>query len=94
MNKEIRDNWVAALRSGKYKQGKSTLMYEGKYCCLGVLCDILGIKLVSTTREKDHYNESHYERVRHITGGNHELIYMNDHGESFSKIADYIDNNL
>jgi hypothetical protein len=29
--------WLAALRSGKYKQGRGQLQHSGKYCCLGVL---------------------------------------------------------
>jgi len=32
--------WVAALRSGKYPQGKSWLLKDGKYCCLGVACEL------------------------------------------------------
>lgn len=32
--------WIAALRSGKYKQGRKTLVSGDRYCCLGVLCDI------------------------------------------------------
>lgn len=41
MNPEIKAKWVAALRSGKYKQGKAVLKdTEGRFCCLGVLCDI------------------------------------------------------
>ncbi len=34
--------WVDALRSGKYKQGKSVLNESNYYCCLGVLCEIQG----------------------------------------------------
>ena len=41
MKPEIKDAWVAALRSGKYEQGRRTLRsIENKYCCLGVLCDL------------------------------------------------------
>lgn len=42
MKKEIADEWVAALRSGKYKQAKSMLSTAGgeSFCCLGVLCDL------------------------------------------------------
>ena len=41
MNQEIKEKWVEALRSGKYKQGRSRLKdNENHYCCLGVLCDI------------------------------------------------------
>ena len=45
MKKEIADKWVAALRSGKYSQGRHLLKQvaeEGtiSYCCLGVLCEL------------------------------------------------------
>jgi len=43
MNPEVKKLWVEALRSGKYKQGKSRLRRGGEYCCLGVLCDISGL---------------------------------------------------
>lgn len=42
MNADIKTRWVAALRSGGYKQGRVCLRTkDDKYCCLGVLCDIL-----------------------------------------------------
>ena len=41
MNKELIKKWVAELRSGKYKQGKGLLRHNGRYCCLGVLGDVL-----------------------------------------------------
>lgn len=41
MNQEIKKQWVEALRSGKYKQGKFKLKRNDQYCCLGVLCDIV-----------------------------------------------------
>lgn len=41
MNPEIKARWVAALRSGEYKQGRGDLRREsGEFCCLGVLCDL------------------------------------------------------
>lgn len=41
MNKEIKEKWVAALRSGKYRQGKKVLNhYNESFCCLGVLCEL------------------------------------------------------
>lgn len=42
MKKEVKDLWVKALRSGKYKQTTKTLKNneDDAYCCLGVLCDI------------------------------------------------------
>lgn len=40
MNPEIKAKWVAALRSGKYKQGSGYLRQGVEFCCLGVLCDV------------------------------------------------------
>lgn len=40
MNKEVKKLWIAALRSGKYDQGKHSLKKKDDFCCLGVLCDI------------------------------------------------------
>ena len=47
MNPDIKTKWLAALRSGEYKQAKHVLALvnddgtaiEG-FCCLGVLCDL------------------------------------------------------
>jgi hypothetical protein len=40
MKPEIKQAWVAALRSGDYVQGRTALRYSDSYCCLGVLCDL------------------------------------------------------
>lgn len=41
-NKPLIREWVEALRSGAYEQGRYWLRKNGKYCCLGVACDIYG----------------------------------------------------
>ena len=56
MNADLKARWLAALRSGEYKRGSSTLKrainrgghFTGRYehCCLGVLCEIVGVPLV------------------------------------------------
>lgn len=39
MDKKIKQEWLAELRSGKYTQGKGRLCdSKGALCCLGVLC--------------------------------------------------------
>lgn len=50
MDEGWRKRWVAALRSGKYKQHRKQLRkftptdsFKYQYCCLGVLCDISGL---------------------------------------------------
>lgn len=44
MREDIEQQWVAALRSGEYKQGTGRLRYEEEgeqyFCCLGVLCEL------------------------------------------------------
>jgi hypothetical protein len=41
MNQEVKEKWVAALRSGNYTQGTTVLRGPGnRFCCLGVLCDL------------------------------------------------------
>lgn len=40
MNKEIKERWIAALRSGEYSQSAGYLGTDEGYCCLGVLCEI------------------------------------------------------
>jgi hypothetical protein len=41
MKKDIKAKWLKALRGGKYKQGKEQLKTAtGRFCCLGVLCDL------------------------------------------------------
>ena len=43
MNK-IQEKWLTALESGKHKQGNGHLCKNNKYCCLGVACEVLGLK--------------------------------------------------
>lgn len=41
MNEVAKEKWIAALRSGRYMQGKSCLKgVDGNYCCLGVLVEV------------------------------------------------------
>lgn len=40
MNPEIKDKWITALESGEFEQGKGSLADNGRYCCLGVLCEL------------------------------------------------------
>jgi hypothetical protein len=72
MNPEIRARWTAALRSGDYQQGQTTLRQKAEidgfpsdqqqeWCCLGVLCDLAEkAGVVSGTYSEDH-NWWHYD---------------------------------
>lgn len=42
MNQEFKAKWLAALRSGEYRQGTGVLRTgDNRFCCLGVACDLL-----------------------------------------------------
>lgn len=59
MNKEIKDQWVAALRSGEYEQGTGALNNKGKYCCLGVLSDLAikaGVPVTVVVEDRTYYD--------------------------------------
>jgi hypothetical protein len=40
VDKQVKEVWVNALRSGDYDQGQAWLKKGDSYCCLGVLCDL------------------------------------------------------
>lgn len=39
-NAEVIEEWAKALESGEYERGSGYLARNGKYCCLGVLCEL------------------------------------------------------
>ena len=99
--------WVAALRSGKYKQGVGYLCFYGDYCCLGVLCEVQSRpnQPTETTIIFD-YSEMALSRANPLYGklgaegdlpdgvdwkGLSNLAKINDDGATFSEIADIID---
>lgn len=48
MKEDIKAQWIAALRSSEYTQGRGTLKAslstgELRHCCLGVLCELTGV---------------------------------------------------
>jgi len=67
MNEEIKAQWIAALRSGRYPQGAGSLCRsiddKKQYCCLGVLSELAvleGIIESPTVRHFDKYTELEY----------------------------------
>lgn len=62
MDTEIKAKWVAALRSGDYKQGGGSLYNtkENTFCCLGVLLDVVDPEgwITSTELHRQHRQTS------------------------------------
>ena len=101
--------WVAALRSGKYKQTKCALWARdgGSFCCLGVACDIYpyaewegGTFLGRVTVLPP--DVQGWLGINLVGGlprpaysrGSTTLISLNDSGSTFDQIADVIEEKL
>jgi hypothetical protein len=104
MNKQLRDEWVKALRSGEYAKGTGQLRKADRYCCLGVLCRVVGLR---PEQIDDYGNLDNSELTREIRDANglgryevdsnsfqRKLARMNDEGEKFTAIADWIESNV
>lgn len=102
---DLLQRWLAALRSGKYRQAREALKTYDSYCCLGVLCDLADpagwgaledgwagtpANLVSEGNELPPIEL--IERVGLQAPDMHSLIGLNDdEREPFSAIADAIE---
>jgi len=65
MKTEIADKWTTALRSGEYEQGRNYLASDGKFCCLGIACEIFAddaglIKSVEPVEYKSVHTAFHF----------------------------------
>lgn len=104
MNPSIKEKWVAALRSGNYKQTQERLRDESGHCCLGVLCEVFD----PTRWLPDGSNYYEYQgdpsdinlpyTVKYEVGINSDnedtLMEMNDSGKTFTEIADFIEKEM
>lgn len=100
MTPELKAKWIAALRSGEYKQTTGRLVRverDGyKHCCLGVLCEVAGYRrvdggfLTSECLLVDLLPPGEMEKLG--LSSCKPFIEMNDKdGKNFAEIADYIE---
>jgi len=110
MDYAVKAQWIAALRSGKYKQGKHRLRSDtDEFCCLGVLCDISpaarwnGTRAVGCSGDIEDASVIGLPKsvqrwaVLPTTGPAVKrgfLSALNDQGVPFSEIADLIERDL
>ena len=83
MNKRIKQLWVAALRSGEYAKGKGALRANGKFCCLGVLCNL---------HAQEHPKFASKQTQKNLYGGKSELPPIAVY--EWAKLDDYIRVNI
>lgn len=105
MDAKLKEDWVRALRSGEYEQGRKRLKSGNNYCCLGVLCKVAGLQI-----ETEHgngvvgvpYGEDDYGPIFTLLGSSDiaEQLWNRNDGlrdnrqHSFDEIASYIEANL
>lgn len=67
MDAELKAKWVSALRSGDYSQASGELhdRQNGGYCCLGVLCKVMGAEFGDAV-ENDEGEWKTHDYVPHI----------------------------
>jgi hypothetical protein len=105
---KLRRQWIAALRSGKFKQGTGFLKKDGGYCCLGVLCEVAGVPSRRVAKGSHTYTfegQIYFPplSVMHMVGlktengavdeGQENLVLLNETGSTFKEIATFIENN-
>lgn len=107
MNDIVKEKWLEALRSGKYKQATEVLRTDNHFCCLGVLCDLYskekrikwgnkedGARTFLRSRNYLPDDVQKWAGIRTGSGAYGDLKCLandNDTGKSFSKIADIIE---
>lgn len=101
---EVKQAWLEALRSGEYCQTKGQLVDEHGYCCLGVLAEELGdpkgwvcggtYQGDQSWRYKGLIATLAVDELGLCERASGVLIAMNDAGDSFQTIADWIEDNL
>jgi hypothetical protein len=96
---DVKEKWLEALESGKYQQGQNRLRSVGnKFCCLGVLCDVLHPDGWGTASGSWVFDRSYQfdlpvalaDDAGASAKAQHKLMNMNDNGRSFKQIAAYI----
>lgn len=93
LTKEMKEAWISALRSGDYEQGKVNLFFNNKYCCLGVLCQLNNVEVGIEKAVVENAYEWLMQLLTQDVVRN--LWRMNDyHNNSFTEIADWIEENL
>ncbi len=104
MDADLKVKWVEALRSGKYQQAQQALLNKGAYCCLGVLCDVMGAEwkpgdgdqfaILNGDIQQYYLEGATLETIGMTEAEQERLYHMNDDGEPFTEIANYIEAKL
>jgi len=88
MDVQLKAKWIAALRSGEFKQAQGELhdARNDSYCCLGVLCKVVGAEWTSFEKEVLGENRSYFVTREHVPVKDGELLGDTD-GEELEAAA-------
>lgn len=83
MDAELKAKWIAALRSGEFKQAQSELhnAESDSYCCLGVLCKVAGAEWTSFEKEKEADEGTYLVTLDHVPVKDGQLLGDTDNEE-------------
>lgn len=86
--------WIAALRSGKYKQVKGRLKTDDGFCALGVLRDVQGARWIKdgddwVTEKGELSIVQDFFPLDALK--QEEIMELNDTGHTFDEIADWLE---
>lgn len=107
LDPEFKAKWVAALRSGRYRQAEGVLKDNTdpkhlKYCCLGVACNLINRR----GWEKMDYDVPSFDDSQFVMSADTRkqiglsyqaqkgLVKRNDRGDTFDQIANHIERRL
>lgn len=105
---DLKSKWLKALRSEDFRQARSRLKRGDRFCCLGVLCEISNAGEWETVEiygdrglsyrcedENDAYLLPKCINLKSkIDSPMSKLTTMNDSGQTFRQIADWIEVNI
>jgi hypothetical protein len=106
MDKQLKQKWIKALRSGQYQKTSGDLHDGERFCALGVLCDVQGAEWQIRNDGYTYYPKGCRIPLKRLLPNKYRdgldaetemrIAVMNDHyrQNNFSMIADYIEKNL
>ena len=98
-----KEEWIAALRSGEYRQGQRALhnRQDNSFCCLGVLCEISEMPKNADENFTSYVFPDNAQSFLLPSAGLYNYLglpyyfnsvaNMNDNDKSFNEIADWLE---
>jgi len=99
INERVKNLWVAAMRSGTYKQIKRAFQQDGGHCALGVLQDVYAKERNVNSFDVDHTSKDYLswvgeDRSSHVYGEptlRTVVRWNDDRGLTLKEIADKVE---